>query len=82
MSEEPDWPEVFRDVFARPASRAQERVWRTAFGDEYPEGVEPYSYIAAERGEDAAEIRRCEADMATGIDNITRRILVVAQTPP
>jgi ubiquinone/menaquinone biosynthesis C-methylase UbiE len=46
VSEAPDWPEVFRDVFARPVSRAQDRVWRTVFGAEYPEGVEPYSYIS------------------------------------
>jgi SAM-dependent methyltransferase len=46
VSEEPDWAERFREVFARPVSRAQDRVWRAVFGDEYPEGIDPYSYVS------------------------------------
>jgi SAM-dependent methyltransferase len=60
VSEEPDWPEVFREAFARPVSRVQERVWRAAFGEEYPEGVEPYSYISV------TELERFAPGLAVG----------------
>lgn len=40
-----DWRQVFEDTYSAPASLVQERIWRAAFGDEYPEGVDPYSYI-------------------------------------
>lgn len=39
-----DLTQAFQSVFEAPASTVQARVWREVFGDEYPEGVEPYSY--------------------------------------
>ena len=53
-----DWRQVFEATYAAPASRVQERVWREAFGDEYPEGVDPYSYVTA------SQLRRFVADLA------------------
>ncbi len=55
-----DWRAVFETTYASPASPVQERVWREAFGDEYPEGVDPYSYVTA------SELRRFAADLAVG----------------
>ena len=40
-----DWRAAFEATYASPASPTEERVWREAFGPEYPEGVEPYSYV-------------------------------------
>jgi SAM-dependent methyltransferase len=40
-----DWRQVFEATFQAPASRVEARIWREVFGDEYPEGVDPYSYI-------------------------------------
>ena len=40
-----DWRAVFESTYAAPSSGVQERIWRDAFGSEYPEGVDPYSYI-------------------------------------
>src|SRR5262252_4047695 len=39
-------PELFNAVFATPASAVTQRVWREVYGAEYPEGVEPYSYVS------------------------------------
>jgi len=55
-----DWREVFEATYAAPASAVQERVWREAFGDEYPEGVDPYSYVTA------SELRRFARDLGVG----------------
>ena len=55
-----DWRDAFEATYATPASRVQERVWREAFGDEYPEGVDPYSYVTA------SELRRFAAETAVG----------------
>jgi SAM-dependent methyltransferase len=41
-----DWTAIFQSTFASPGSAVQERVWREVFGEEYPEGVEPYSYTS------------------------------------
>lgn len=41
-----DWTEIFQSTFASPASAVHERVWREVFGEEYPEGVEPYSFTS------------------------------------
>jgi SAM-dependent methyltransferase len=40
-----DWRAAFEATFSTPASPLQDRIWRDVFGDEYPEGVDPYSYI-------------------------------------
>ncbi len=38
--------EIFQSTFASPVSAVEERVWREVFGEEYPDGVEPYSYTS------------------------------------
>jgi ubiquinone/menaquinone biosynthesis C-methylase UbiE len=40
-----DWRQVFESTYAGAASPTEERVWRAVFGDEYPEGVDPYSFV-------------------------------------
>jgi SAM-dependent methyltransferase len=40
-----DWRAIFEQTYTAPASRVQDRIWREVFGNEYPEGVDPYSYI-------------------------------------
>lgn len=55
-----DWRVVFEATYAAPASAVQERVWREAFGDEYPDGVDPYSYVTT------SELRRFARDLAVG----------------
>jgi SAM-dependent methyltransferase len=52
---EPDWREIFNSSYAGPASRVQERVWREVFGPEYPQDVDPSSYVT--RGELARFVR-------------------------
>jgi SAM-dependent methyltransferase len=37
---------VFESTYRAPPSRVQERVWRSVLGGEYPEGLDPYSYIS------------------------------------
>ena len=37
---------VFEGTYSAPPSRVQERVWRSVFGDEYPDGLDPYSYVS------------------------------------
>lgn len=41
-----DWRAEFERAYAGSPSAVQERVWRQVFGDEYPEGVDPYSYVS------------------------------------
>ena len=41
-----NWPEFFNATFASPASAVSTRIWREVYGDEYPEGVEPHSYVS------------------------------------
>lgn len=57
-----DWRDIFEQTYAAPASRVQERIWREVFGDEYPEGVDPYSYVTA------SELRRIASDLRVGAD--------------
>jgi SAM-dependent methyltransferase len=40
-----DWRAAFEATYRAPASRVEERIWREVFGDEYPSGLDPYSYI-------------------------------------
>jgi len=40
-----DWKAIFEATFVAPASRVEQRIWREVYGAEYPEGVDPYSYI-------------------------------------
>ena len=41
-----DWRAVFEETYAAPPSRVAERVWRTVLGDEYPDGIDPFSYVS------------------------------------
>ncbi len=52
-----DWRAEFERTSSAPASRVDERIWREVFGDEYPEGVDPYSFLSA------SELRRFAADL-------------------
>jgi SAM-dependent methyltransferase len=46
MTDRPtDWRGVFEDTFASAASPVQERIWRDVLGSEYPEGIDPYSFV-------------------------------------
>lgn len=40
-----DWRAAFEQTYSNPASAVEERVWREVFGAEYPDGVDPYSYV-------------------------------------
>jgi SAM-dependent methyltransferase len=40
-----DWRRVFESTYSSAASPTQERIWRSALGDEYPEGLDPYSFL-------------------------------------
>jgi ubiquinone/menaquinone biosynthesis C-methylase UbiE len=63
MTEEPrasttDWRQVFEHTYSSAGSPVQERIWREVFGDEYPEGVDPYSFISrSELARFADEVR-------------------------
>ena len=58
MAVERDWRSVFEETYAGPPSRVAERVWRRVFGDEYPKGVDPFSYISlSELERIASEVR-------------------------
>lgn len=41
-----DWRQRFEKTYSSAASPVQERIWREVYGDEYPEGVDPYSYVS------------------------------------
>ncbi len=53
-----DWRQRFEDEYTSPGWGVQERVMRTVFGDDYPEGVEPYSFVSL------AELHRFARDLA------------------
>jgi ubiquinone/menaquinone biosynthesis C-methylase UbiE len=53
-----DWRALFESTYAAAASPVQERIWRAALGEEYPEGVDPYSFVTrSELGQIAEEVR-------------------------
>ena len=41
-----DWRAIFEETYTAPPSRVAERVWRSVYGDEYPDGVDPFSYVS------------------------------------
>jgi len=47
MPMERDWKSLFEETYAGSPSAVAERVWRAVYGAEYPEGVDPYSYVSA-----------------------------------
>ena len=45
-SDPTDWRQVFESTYATAASPIEERIWREVFGEEYPEGLDPYSFVS------------------------------------
>jgi ubiquinone/menaquinone biosynthesis C-methylase UbiE len=71
MAANRDWKATFEDSYEGAPSSVAERVWRQAFGDEYPEGTDPYSYISVSELERFAEDLRVDegqmlADLGCG----------------
>jgi SAM-dependent methyltransferase len=58
-----DWPAEYNDVFSSPASMVQRRAWREVYGEEYPEGVDPYSYVSV------TELHRFAEELRVGADD-------------
>src|SRR5688572_26757224 len=57
---ERDWKRVFEDTFEGPPSTVERRVWREVFGDDYPTGLDPYSFITQ------PELERFAAEVGVG----------------
>ena len=55
-----DWQATFEAVFTPAASRVEERIWRSVLGDEYPDGLDPFSFVTR------SELRRFATDLAVG----------------
>ncbi len=55
-----DWRHVFEATYAGSPSKVQERVWRATLGDEYPDGLDPYSYVTR------SELRRFALELRVG----------------
>ena len=60
MPDTTDWRPIFEQTYGQPASPIQERIWRAALGDEYPEGLDPYSYTSR------SELQRMASDLQVG----------------
>ncbi len=60
METDRDWKAVFEQTYSGAPSQVAERVWRQVFGDEYPEGVDPFSYISV------SELERIAAELHVG----------------
>jgi SAM-dependent methyltransferase len=46
VGEDRDWPAVFDAAFRAVPDNVQRRVCRAVYADEYPEGVDPYSFVS------------------------------------
>lgn len=53
-----NWAKIFETSFATPVSAVQQRVFRAVFGSEYPDGVEPFSFVSR------TELARFSAEVA------------------
>jgi len=62
MATAPDWRTQFEQVYAGSPSAVYERVWREVFGDEYPDGVDPFSFVSK------SELERFAAELRAGPD--------------
>ena len=51
---------IFERTYTAPASRVEEEVWRSVFGDEYPTGLDPYSFVTR------SELARFARDLRIG----------------
>ena len=55
---ERNWQAIFEETYQGPPSTVERRIWQDVFGDEYPNGLDPYSFISrTELGRFAAELR-------------------------
>jgi ubiquinone/menaquinone biosynthesis C-methylase UbiE len=61
---ERDWKAVFEQTYAGAPSAVAERVWRAVFGDEYPSGVDPFSYVSR------TELVRIAAETRVGAGDV------------
>jgi SAM-dependent methyltransferase len=59
-----DWRAAFDREFGNVAETAQRRVWRAVFGDEYPEGIDPYSFVSR------TELRQLGAELRVGAGDL------------
>jgi SAM-dependent methyltransferase len=46
MDDDRDWQSMFDTAFREVRDNVQRRIWRSVYGDEYPEGVDPYSFVS------------------------------------
>ncbi len=46
VADEQDWQSVFDAAFRNVPDNVQRRIWRAVYRDEYPEGVDPYSFVS------------------------------------
>jgi SAM-dependent methyltransferase len=60
MSDAKDWAAIFRETFAGPASPTEAMIARAVLGDEYPEGLDTYSYVSR------SELRRIAHEVRVG----------------
>ena len=62
-TEPTDWRQVFESTYEAGPSAVEERIWRTVLGDEYPDGVDPYSFVTrSELDRIAREVRTSRGD--------------------
>ena len=57
---ERDWKATFEETYEGPPSTVERRIWQEAFGEEYPDGLDPYSFITR------TELERFAADLRVG----------------
>ena len=43
---ERDWQAIFEETYDGPPSTIEQRIWREVFGDDYPSGLDPYSFVS------------------------------------
>jgi cyclopropane fatty-acyl-phospholipid synthase-like methyltransferase len=58
-----DWAALFRQTFAAPVSPIEARIGRAVFGDEYPEELDPHSFVTR------SELRRFAEELHVGVDD-------------
>jgi len=46
MVDERDWQAIFDRAFGDVEETVSRRIWRSVYGEEYPEEVDPYSYVS------------------------------------
>jgi SAM-dependent methyltransferase len=55
---ERDWQRIFEDTYQGPPSTVERRIWSDVLGEEYPAGLDPYSFVTrTELARFATELR-------------------------